>query len=368
MTSGGALRSTTHSTSWRAVVAIGAGVIGASFMRKDRLEHVKPVTAKGRRYEYFRTGVLDDNGREILRRLPPRSDPGFWSVYASLKAGRTRRENVAAELLLPAMIERYQASAEYRRLKPNTQKTYDVYLRLLADQLDALVARAVERRDIVKLRDTMADRPGAANGMVRAARALFAWGRQHELVEQDPCAGIELFESVDYEPWPDDLLALALASEDPLVSLGASLLYFTAQRIGDVVALRWNEVRDGFAYLRQRKTGTPMEIMLHRDLLDRLGREPRRGMTIIADEAGRALSAERLRLHLQRFAREQGHEVVPHGLRKNAVNALLEAGCTVAETAAVSGQSLQMVEHYSKRKSTRALSSAAILKLERSKA
>lgn len=336
-------------------------------MRRDKLEHVKPVTAKGRRYEYFRTGIIGDNGREILKPLPARSDPTFWTVYASLKAGRTRRSNVAAELLLPAMIERYQASAEYRRLKPSTQKTYDVYLRLMADRLSAAPARALERRDLVELRSTMADRPGAANGMVRAARALFAWGRQHELVDQNPCAGIELFESVDYEPWPDDLLARALVSEDPLVSLGVSLLYFTAQRIGDVVALRWNDVRDGFAFMRQRKTGTPMEIMLHRDLLDRLAREPRRGMTIIADAAGRPMSADRLRLHLQAFARDHGCEIVPHGLRKNAVNALLEAGCTVAETAAVSGQSLQMVEHYAKRRSTRTLSSAAILKLERAK-
>lgn len=336
-------------------------------MRKDRIEHVKPVTAKGRRYEYFRTGVRGDDGREILKPLPARDDPSFWTVYASLKAGRTRRANVAAQLLLPGLIDRYQSSPEYRRLKPNTQKTYDVYLRVLADKLAAAPAREIERRDLVELRGKMADRPGAANGMIRAARALFAWGRQYELTEHDPCRGIELFESTDYEQWPEELLNQGLASGDTLVSLGVMLLYYTAQRIGDVTALRWNDVRDGFLYMRQRKTGTPMEIKLHRDLIERLARVPRRGLTIVADDAGRPISAERLRLHLQRFARQLGYEIVPHGLRKNAVNSLLEAGCTVAETAAVSGQSLQMVEHYAKRRSTRTLSTSAVLKFEGAK-
>lgn len=57
-------------------------------------------------------------------------------------------------------------------------------------------------------------------------------------------------------------------------------------------------------------------------------------------------------------------KVVPHELRKNAVNTLLEVGCTVAETAAVSGQSLQIIEHYSRMRSGKRLSSAAMGKWE----
>jgi hypothetical protein len=53
-----------------------------------------------------------------------------------------------------------------------------------------------------------------------------------------------------------------------------------------------------------------------------------------------------------------------HGLRKSAVCFLLEAGCTVAETQAISGQSLQMVEHYSAMMNRRKLAASAILKWE----
>jgi hypothetical protein len=51
-------------------------------------------------------------------------------------------------------------------------------------------------------------------------------------------------------------------------------------------------------------------------------------------------------------------------LRKNAVNALLEAGCSTAEVSAITGQSLQVVEHYAKGRDGRALARAAMVKWE----
>jgi len=55
---------------------------------------------------------------------------------------------------------------------------------------------------------------------------------------------------------------------------------------------------------------------------------------------------------------------VPHGLRKNAVNALLLAGCTIAEVGSITGQSMQVIEHYAARVNNRKLGEAAILKMD----
>jgi integrase len=333
-------------------------------MRRGKLLYVKTVTAKGRRYEYFDTGVQNARGRPILKRLPAREDISFGSVYASLVAGRTRRTNVAAELTLPRMVDLYESSPEFRKLAVSTQNTYSIYLKRVSDELRLAPARELARSDLIRLRDTMASTPGAANAMVRTVGALFKWARTREYVDHDPCKGIEKFESGDYEPWPPDLLRAALAHDDEAISLPVALLYFTAQRIGDVCALRWSDLRDGYVCLDQQKTDKSMEIRLHSDLVERLRNAPKRGLTILADANGRPQPVVSLRQRLQRFAALHGYEVVPHGLRKNAVNAFLEAGCSVAETAAVTGQSLGMVEHYAKQRSGRKLSAAAILKLE----
>jgi hypothetical protein len=56
--------------------------------------------------------------------------------------------------------------------------------------------------------------------------------------------------------------------------------------------------------------------------------------------------------------------LVFHGLRKSAVVFLLEAGCSDAETASITGQSRDMVERYAKQANQRRLAAAAILKWE----
>lgn len=336
-------------------------------MRRAKLPYVKPVTAKGRRYEYFDTGAKSSTGKPIYKRLPARTDPAFGDTYAALVAGRTKRANVGAMLTVPKLIELYERSPEFRQLARQTQRSYGVYLSRIAAAFNTAPAHQVERRDMLRLRDVMADRIGAANGMIRTMRALYRWARTREYVEIDPCKGIALFESTDYPPWPDELLAAALASPDHDIRLPVALLYYTAQRIGDVCALRWSDVRDGTIYVVQQKTGKELEVRTHTALAAELASVSKSSMTILADAHGRPLTTDTLRERIQKFAADRGYKIVPHGLRKNAVNALLEAGCSSAETAAVTGQSLQMVEHYAKRRSTRRLASAAILKMEGAK-
>src|SRR5205085_11754734 len=85
----------------------------------------------------------------------------------------------------------------------------------------------------------------------------------------------------------------------------------------------------------------------------------------LVNEHGKPLTESGLRRRIQKWAKDRGHKVVPHGLRKHAVNALLEAECSVAEVAAITGQSLQMIEHYGKERDTEHLSRSAVVKFER---
>ena len=335
-------------------------------MRK--LPYVKLVTAKGKRYAYFDTGTKTPAGKPILRRLPEIGAPGFGDAYAACLAGRTRRANVASVLTVPALIDLYERSPEFRRLAASTRRTYGYYLGVIGEQRNIAPAGEVERRDVLRMRAKMADRTGAANGMIRTMRALYRWARDNEHVANDPCGGVQLFDSKDYEPWPEALVDQALASPDRAIRLPVALLYYTAQRIGDVCKMRWSDARDDYVAVKQEKTKKDMDILLHAALRAELDASAKTSLTILADSIGRPLKVDTLRDRLQAWAADRGCKVVPHGLRKNAVNALLEAGCTVAETAAVSGQSLQMIEHYAKRRSGRKLSTAAIHKLERAKA
>ena len=116
--------------------------------------------------------------------------------------------------------------------------------------------------------------------------------------------------------------------------------------------------------LKQQKRGKIVQVRVHEALAEELAATPKAGLTILTNYQCGQLSQEIVRKELQAFTRTIGHETVPHGLRKNAVNALLEAGCTIAEVAAVTGQSYRIVEKYAARVNVRTLAGAAIVKLE----
>jgi integrase len=130
--------------------------------------------------------------------------------------------------------------------------------------------------------------------------------------------------------------------------------------------MRWSDARNGRVNVVQEKTGKHINIRMVDALEQEISAAPKTGITILTQENGKRLQVPTLRKWLQDYASELGFKIVPHGLRKNAVNSLLEAGCTIAETASVTGQSFEMVEHYARRVDQSRLGDAAILKLERS--
>jgi integrase len=340
--------------------------------RKYALPHTKFVK-KGRvRYGYFNTGEKVD-GKPVRVALGRTDAPGFGEKHAAALAARTRRQNAPRLLTVPALIAQFERSPDMTsKVSFGTQKTYGVYLRQLAKQFNNAPADQVEQKDIFILLDKMASRPSAAGMMHLVATKLFRWALKRKLISTDPTEGVERpdEESEEYEPWPEDLVEAALA--DPKVQLAAALLYFTAQRIGDVCRMRWDDRRPdghhahGVIDVLQQKTGKELPIPVHERLAEILDQAPRKGDTILTDPKGRKAKDQTIRAWLKDFAEARGYKIVPHGLRKNAVNALLEAGCSTGETSSISGQSLRMVEHYARRRNNTRMSRSAMSKWERS--
>ncbi len=325
-------------------------------------KHVKRVRSKGREYLYFDTGKKVD-GKKVYARLPALRDAKFGGSYAAMLGHRNRGAK-ADVLTIPRLVDLYQRSPAYRSLAPASVKLYDIYLRRLEKLLPTAPAAEVTRGDVRKLVDGMAETPGAANAFTSAVGALFGWAKDREYVPINPADGIDALPGGEHQPWPEHVLRAALACDVARVRLLTHLLYFTAQRLGDVLKMQWTDIADDRALVRQQKTGKVLSIPLHRELRAELAKQPRTAPTIIANINGKPLSGDMARKALKGFTAEQNALCVPHGLRKNAVIALLEAGCSVAETAAISGQTLQMVEMYARGRDQAKLAGDAMLRWE----
>lgn len=325
-------------------------------------KYVRRKTAKGKTYLYFDTGQVDDNGKAVLKRLPDLRDPGFSRAVSMAQDARNKRQDVPEGLTLNALISLYEKSPKFRSLAPASQALYALYLKRARKELGIAPAGELEPSDVRIVLDRMADTPSAANAMMRALGAVYRWGRGQGHVSNKPTDGVEEFEEGEHEAWPEWLLEDAL--QDEVLRLPVGMMYYTAQRIGDVCALRWSDIRGDAIELTQQKTKLSLSVPIHRELKAMLDVAPRSDFTILQRPDGKPWTPNSLRKAIKAWAATRKQDVVPHGLRKNAVNALLEAGCSSAETAAISGQSLQMVEHYAKKRNRTKLGQAAILRWE----
>ena len=146
----------------------------------------------------------------------------------------------------------------------------------------------------------------------------------------------------------------------------AILALYSGQRQEDCLVMRWDAISEGVMNVRQGKTGKTVWVPVHRELKKVLAEIPKRAVTILTSTEGRPWTTDGFKASWRKkLPKElQGKGLVFHGLRKSAVVMLLEAGCTDAEVAAITGQSREMVEHYAKEVNQRKLAASAILKWE----
>jgi integrase len=329
--------------------------------KPPKLEHVKYVRSRGHLYAYFNTGQKK-NGKPIYNRLPDPGAIGFHDSYAAMVGGRTKRQKVG--YTVADMVRDYERSAKFASHAVNTQKLYATTFRQIVKLLGDAEVNQVQRSDIQIILDNALAGPGARKIFLILVAVLYKWGRDNGKATEDPTAGIDRAKGGSHEPWPETAIEEALKSEDDVIRLVVHLLYFTGQRIGDVCKMRWSDIKDGVMHVVQQKTGKELWIPLLSELTAELSRTPKRGLTILAWPEGGAYSPEYIRKKIVAFTAKQGARRVPHGLRKNAVEAFLGAGCSVAETGAMTGQSYRIVEYYARRIDQRTMAKAAVFKLE----
>lgn len=324
------------------------------------IKHVKYVRSKGKLYAYFNTGKKV-NGKAVYVPLPNPASPDFYVRYGVLR--KARDQAPAAVYTIAKLAQDYEASREFGERAQSTQYVYRLTINKIVDALGKFPVEDLRREDLTTVLENEKG-PGAYNLFIAVLGTLYRFGRRTGKTALKPTEDFVKLETGEHAAWPESLVEAGLEAEHDRTRLAIHLLYFTGQRIGDVVRMRWNDIKRGRIHVTQQKTGKDLKIPIAAELQAELDRTPKTGMTILTDNIGGPISDQRVRDEIKTFGRQHGHKIVPHGLRKNAVISLLEAGCTVAETAAITGQTFQLVEYYARQIDQDRLGSAAIVKLE----
>jgi integrase len=346
--------------------------------------HVKKVVNRlGRPYYYLTLHRGTTKQGQTIRLPDDPKSPEFWTAYARLLNLPSPKvnENAVRELDRAwggtwdeATRTDVGASPEWKALGKGTKREWRRHRTRIVAAWGDLETRGIEPKHVLALRDAWADTPATANNLMRCLSSMMSWSVPRGWRNNNPCREIKPVKgSVPYAPWPWDVIEAAEVElrEKQRADLWwvVAVALYTGQRLGDCLAMRWSAISaDGLSItVLQEKTRKELTIALHRDLRAVLELIPKRSVNILTNTRGIPWRGFQMAWgdNKPKLVVERG--LVFHGLRKSAVVTLLEAGCTEAEVAAVTGQSMQMVAHYAKQVNQKKLARAAVLKWEQSR-
>jgi integrase len=202
-------------------------------------------------------------------------------------------------------LERYEKILQARGLKPKTLIDYASKLRSIKERMqDNPIAEITTRQIAMILNDYAAEGKNAMAKLIRSTlsdifREAIAEG--HITINPVTATRTAKFEVKRTRLMLDEYRAIYKAAEalSPWVNLAMDLAVLTGQRISDLCAMSWEDVREGYLYVEQKKTGAKLAIpvALRLDELDvslegilAKCRNLSGGKNIISSTAGKALS------------------------------------------------------------------------------
>ena len=336
-------------------------------MKKPSLPYLHTIKKPdGREYCYFRRG-------DQRVALPMPGAAGFYAAYEKALNAPVAQPR-AAEGSFAALATSWYRSNSFRQLAPSSQATYRRLLERFLEQYGGLPVVGLRAKHLSDIIERQQDTPAQANALLNVLRKVLKHAVAKELIEQNPAKQVERlgYTKKPHKTWTEDDIA-AFEARWPVgkrARLALALLLYTGQRRSDVTRMGPQHIRDGHLHVRQKKTGKDLHIPIHPDLAENLAALPSQHLAFLVTEAGAPFASETAFYNwFVDVARRAGLPagLSPHGLRKATCCRLALAGRTPHEIASITGQSLKMVEHYTKEVNQRLLADATMPHLGRPK-
>lgn len=311
-----------------------------------------------------------------LRSMP--GTPEFMLEYQEALSG-TAATTTATKLkaiqrgTFRYLCVQYFKSGEYSALDISTRNWQRRALERICKTHGANLVSHMQPRHVRMLRDELLATPGAANGRLKALRALFNWANEAEETTVNPTLGVKRikYPTDGHHTWTDAEMARyqerhAIGTK---ARLAFDLLRYIAFRREDVVRIGPEHIRGGRVQYRQAKNEdrnpVDLDIPLHPDLEASIATTVTGSKTFLLTEFGNAFTANGFGNKFKDWCRQADlPHCSAHGIRKATATTLAENAATPHEIMSITGHtSLKEVERYTKQARMRVMADAAMTKL-----
>ncbi|AML51529.1 hypothetical protein [Falsihalocynthiibacter arcticus] len=143
---------------------------------KSKTMNLKGLICAMAKRELPKHVYLQKNGLYFQRRGCPSKKfekqfgtPEFWKEYADILGGKQASPRVIPRSF-SALISDYRKSPRYKNLKPRTSLDYDKYLDFFGSIMGEASPTNLKRKDVIRLRDSNAEKAYFANYSLRVLR------------------------------------------------------------------------------------------------------------------------------------------------------------------------------------------------------
>lgn len=243
------------------------------------------------------------------------------------------------------VIDAYRASPEFARLRPTTQREYRLRLDQISGRFGNVPIRFFNgpemRKEIVAWRNELADTPRAADRCVGMLSTVLNWALDNSDIVENRAAGIgHLHKSDRADKVWEDRHWQAVAGIPPHVHRVLVLGSLTGLRLGDLLALEWEQVTRDYIETVTAKRGAQAIIPMHPELRKALGRRGKG--VILRNSKDEAWTTDGFQSSW-RNVRPAGFDRHFHDLRGTFVTRLCIAGFTDGDIANMIGWAAERV-------------------------
>jgi integrase len=324
------------------------------------------VVSRGHEYFYYQAGRGTDHSGQRIRLPSNPQSPEFWNA---IRQAQGITSPVPTDTI-NALVDAYEIAwpALPRKLSDGTKEQYRRSLSVVRNAWGDLRAESLRPSHVQALMDGLAAKPGKANNVLDALRAMCRWAMgPRELLSRDPTLGVEHFaDGEGHKPWTPEQLSTADERFTGVLRRAYVLARYTGQRISDVVRLGFTDIDEGGFALRQKKTGVRPWCPIFPELEAEMTTWEKRPGPFLVQDNGRPFTPNQL---WKLFDRAREHhpglgDAVWHGLRANAVIRLRQAGYSIGQISDMVGMSPPMVERYCRYADRKAGGQAVLLALK----
>lgn len=232
----------------------------------------------------------------------PSLTPDALSALVEAHESRTepRRDN------FDSLAVAYMSSPEYQKLSDYTRRDYRIWIDRSRLEFGRASLRLFSdlrmRGSIFEWRDKWAHAPRQAAYAMQVLSRILSWGVQRGWVMHNPAAGMPSVYKADRSDvvWDDHEIDAVAAKMKPQVARAFKLAAWTGLSRGDLVGLRWDEIKETYIERARSKTGVEQIIPLFDQTAALISEFPKTAVTVVTNHYGKPFTPRGFAMAVER--------------------------------------------------------------------